>query len=134
MMSDRVTATGVAGSVDLNAPTATGRLLVVLTLPWILPMILVLVLAIRLTSRGPAILRLTRINGQGQTYREYRFRCVWEDARARQFSREMTGKDGGLDPRLTPVGAFLMQSGLNRLPRIFNVLRGDIPLRMQSFE
>lgn len=104
------------------------RLLIVVALPTLLVVGMLIALAIRLSSTGPVLLRLTRENAQGQSYEELRFRCVWMDAPSRYFQSQMRGEFGGRDPRLTPVGDMLIRSGLNRLPRAYNVLMGHVPL------
>lgn len=101
------------------------RLLVVLSLPVILPLIALIALAVRLGSPGPTFLRLTCKGMGGWTFRQWRFRCVYVDAAARQFRGTAVG---GADPRLTPIGAVLLSSQLNLLPQIFNVLMGDMAL------
>lgn len=108
------------------------RFTILLAAPLILSIGLVLFLAIRLTSQGPAILRLTRVNAVGQSYQELRFRCVWMDAPARHFQSQLTQGSSARDPRLTPVGDFMIRTGLNRLPRLYNVLMGDICLQTLS--
>ena len=104
------------------------RLLVLAALPMILSIGLVLFIIIRVTSQGPALLRLSRVNAAGQSYQELRFRCVWMDAPARHFQSQQSDNETGRDPRLTPIGEFMIRSGLNHLPRCYNVLMGDIRL------
>lgn len=109
-----------------------GRLLVLLALPFIVPLMAMIAFAVRIGSRGPIILSLRKTNAAGQVYREYRFRCVWVDARARQFRHEVSGCSlVQRDVRVTPVGAFLLRTELNTLPQLFNVLKGDVPLSFQ---
>lgn len=102
------------------------RLLVLLAAPMILSIGLILFVIIRLTSQGPALLRLSRVNAAGQSYQELRFRCVWMDAPARHFQSQLSDSATGRDPRLTPIGEFMIRSGLNHLPRFYNVLMGNI--------
>ncbi len=140
-MSDRIyknanTERGFCGILSMSnvlLSELAGRIAVVIALPFALPLMAVIVIAIRFTSPGPAILRLTRTRADNSQYREYRFRCVWEDARARMFQQDLTGEETiEQDPRVTPVGAFLIRTGLNTLPQLFNVLKGDIPLSLQG--
>lgn len=105
------------------------RFMVLIAAPIIITIGLILFVIIRSTSEGPALLRLTRVNAAGQSYKELRFRCVWMDAPARHFQSQMSENDTGRDPRLTPIGEFMIRSGLNRLPRLYNVLMGDIELQ-----
>lgn len=108
------------------------RLMILVAAPMILSIGLVLFIIIRVTSQGPALLRLTRVNAAGQSYQELRFRCVWMDAPARHFQSQLSDNDTGRDPRLTPIGEFMIRSGLNRLPRLYNVLMGDIGFQALS--
>lgn len=110
------------------------RLVVVLALPIVLPIAALLIVLIKLTSRGPAILRRNSVSESGTAYREYRFRCVWMDAHLRQFQSDATAASADRDPRVTPVGEFMLHTGLNTLPRLLNVLKGDIPLTLRSFK
>lgn len=103
------------------------RLLVLISLPVILPLIALIALAVRLGSPGPAFLHLTCTGMGGRTFRQWRFRCVYIDAAARQFRGAPQGQTG-VDLRLTPIGAALLRSQLNLLPQVFNVLMGDMAL------
>lgn len=101
---------------------AVDLLVVLLALPLILPLIAAVMLAIRLTSPGPALLRLTRQGRGGAEFRQLRFRTIWMDAGLRAL------RGGAADPRVTPVGQFLLRTRLNRLPLVFNVLSGSMSL------
>ncbi len=99
--------------------------LALLTLPLLLPLIFVLTAAIRLSSRGPAIMQLTCIGLNGTTFRQYRFRVV----RADSCLAALRGRpSAGAESHLTRLGSFLLLTGLNRLPQLFNVLKGDMSL------
>lgn len=109
-------------------PVFAEMALVVFALPMLLPLMALIALAIRVTSPGPVILTRTLEGQNGRRYREYRFRCVHMDATKRQWQAQLQGHTSDRDPRLTAVGHFLLVSGLNHLPRLFNVLKGDIRL------
>lgn len=129
-LTSRFSGKAVSGTYQLWSD----RLVVVLALPIVLPIVALLYVLIKLTSRGPAILRRNCVSDNGRAYREYRFRSVWMDARKRQFENEASGALAARDPRLTPVGEFMLHTGLNTLPRLLNVLKGDIPLTLRSFQ
>lgn len=97
---------------------------VMIALPVLLPVIAAMALAIRLTSPGPGVMRLTRQGHGGLEFRQFRFRCVWMDAGL----RALRGGEGERDPRVTPLGDFLLRHRLNTLPLIFNVLAGSMAL------
>jgi len=98
------------------------------------PLLLVIVLAVRVTSRGPVLFRSTR-RGIGQRpFPCLKFRTMHSDAEERQADlEELNEATGALfkireDPRLTRVGAFLRRFSLDELPQLINVLRGEMSL------
>jgi exopolysaccharide biosynthesis polyprenyl glycosylphosphotransferase len=103
------------------------------------PALAVFALAIRLTSRGPAIFRQTRMGSGEQTFEMFKFRTMSADADSRKSEFAHLNKhaqNGGdprmfkipNDPRVTPVGRFLRRYSLDELPQLFNVIVGDMTL------
>jgi lipopolysaccharide/colanic/teichoic acid biosynthesis glycosyltransferase len=98
------------------------------------PVLAATALAIRLTSRGPAIYRSTRPGMGGALFTCFKFRTMYDDAEFQQRElEEMNEKQGALfkirdDPRVTPVGRFLRRWSIDELPQLFNVLRGEMSL------
>jgi exopolysaccharide biosynthesis polyprenyl glycosylphosphotransferase len=100
------------------------------------PLFLVLALAVRLTSRGPAIFRQTRVGQGGREFTMFKFRSMYVDAEARRDALEDRNQhraSGPIfkmknDPRVTGVGAFLRRWSLDELPQLFNVLNGTMSL------
>jgi lipopolysaccharide/colanic/teichoic acid biosynthesis glycosyltransferase len=98
------------------------------------PLLGAIALAIKLTSRGPAIYRSHRPGMGGAPFVCFKFRTMYEDADLRQRELEdQNEKQGALfkirdDPRVTPVGRFLRRWSLDELPQLFNVLRGEMSL------
>jgi exopolysaccharide biosynthesis polyprenyl glycosylphosphotransferase len=107
-----------------------GTLLLVLAAP----VIAIAAAAVRLTSRGPAFHRQTRVGVDGSFFTMWKIRSMYPDAGARQ--NELAGLDEGAgvlfkvrdDPRVTPVGRFLRRFSLDELPQLLNVVRGDMSL------
>lgn len=118
------------------------------------PLLLVIAVAVKLTSRGPVFYTQTRVGLDqrnpgvgddnrrrvkdigGKPFRIYKFRTMHVDAEASGNAVWATPSD----PRLTPVGGFLRQYRLDELPQLLNVLKGDMnivgprPERPQLFE
>jgi exopolysaccharide biosynthesis polyprenyl glycosylphosphotransferase len=98
------------------------------------PLLIGLALAVRLTSRGPAIFTQTRVGRDGKPFTMYKFRSMYVDAEARLAELNHLNEGGGLlfkmraDPRITKVGRFLRKWSLDELPQLFNVLNGNMSL------
>lgn len=99
---------------------------------------LLIALAIRLDSPGPAIYRQRRLGQGGREIRICKFRTMVADADAalaryldeRPELRAEWERDHKLkqDPRITRVGAFLRKTSLDELPQLINVLVGEMSL------
>jgi exopolysaccharide biosynthesis polyprenyl glycosylphosphotransferase len=98
------------------------------------PLLLMLVLAIRLSDGGPALFTQTRVGRDGQPFRIYKFRTMVVDAEQRLAElREKNEFDGVLfkireDPRVTAIGERLRKWSLDELPQLFNVVLGEMSL------
>jgi exopolysaccharide biosynthesis polyprenyl glycosylphosphotransferase len=98
------------------------------------PLVVVIAVAVRLDSRGPALFTQPRAGRHGKPFRILKFRTMCHDAEERISEvlsvddlREPMFKVRG-DPRVTRVGRFLRRTSLDELPQLFNVLRGDMSL------
>ena len=96
------------------------------------PFLLVIALAIRLSSPGPALFRQARIGRGGQTFQVLKFRTMYCDAEAR-LGELRNDADGLLfkvrdDPRITPFGRWLRRTSIDELPQLGNVLLGQMSL------
>ena len=106
--------------------------LVVLALS--LPVLVVIGFAIKLTSPGPAFFRQRRCGINGRSFDMIKFRSMVCDAEARKAElagrNEMKGPVFKVhdDPRVTRLGRFLRRHGLDELPQLWNVLRGEMSL------
>ena len=87
-----------------------------------LPMLLIGI-AIRCGSRGPAIFRQIRVGQNGKHFVCLKFRTMYEDAPHDKPSSEM--QDGAY---VTPIGRLLRRTSLDELPQLWNVLRGEMSL------
>jgi lipopolysaccharide/colanic/teichoic acid biosynthesis glycosyltransferase len=88
-----------------------------------LPLVIVIVVWIRLTSPGPAIFRQQRAGKNGTPFTLLKFRTMRTDADPFGPSPK-----SGQDPRLTGVGKFLREWSLDELPQLFNILCGQMSL------
>jgi len=96
---------------------------IVPAVPILLPMLLVIGLAVRLTSRGPVLFRQTRMGRNGRTFTIVKFRTL--EHREHQAHHSVTTAE---NQSFTPVGPFLRRWKLDELPQLWNVLRGDMSL------
>jgi lipopolysaccharide/colanic/teichoic acid biosynthesis glycosyltransferase len=87
------------------------------------PLLLAVALAVKLTSRGPAIFKHKRVGRSFRPFFVYKFRSMRQDAPQR--GGPITFGD---DPRITPIGMLLRKSKIDELPQLFNVLVGDMSL------
>jgi exopolysaccharide biosynthesis polyprenyl glycosylphosphotransferase len=115
------------------APYDEIRLLAAAGLVVLAPFMLLIGLAIRLTSPGPAIFRQVRCGLNGRRFLFYKFRSMCENAEelkasVAHLSTRQTAFKIPRDPRLTPVGRFLRKFSIDEWPQLWNVLRGDMSL------
>jgi putative colanic acid biosynthesis UDP-glucose lipid carrier transferase len=92
-------------------------------LAFALPVLIVVALLVKLTSKGPIIFKQRRYGLDGEEILVYKFRSmrVTEDgAQIRQATRD--------DDRITPIGRYLRKYSLDELPQLFNVLQGRMSL------
>lgn len=111
-----------------------------------LPLIGLLALLVRLTSRGPVFFVQERMGVDRRPFRMIKFRTMYDRAEEAQAQVEEFNESGkGLfkirrDPRITPVGRFLRRFSLDELPQLVNVIRGEMalvgprPLPRRDFE
>jgi Undecaprenyl-phosphate glucose phosphotransferase len=85
---------------------------------------LAVALAVKLTSRGPALFRQKRYGFNNELIEVFKFRSMYVDQGDASAAKLVT-KD---DPRVTPVGRFIRKTSLDELPQLFNVLKGDLSL------
>lgn len=86
------------------------------------PLLLVTALAVRLTSKGPALFRQRRLGLHGKEFTIYKFRSMAPGA---EYTGSGVYSEQG-DPRVTRLGKVLRASSLDELPQLFNILRGDM--------
>ncbi|MFZ3584053.1 sugar transferase [Loktanella sp. DJP18] len=140
----------IVATTDLNAPDRVrpslyrlglkrtiDTVIVLFSMPFTLPTILVLAFIIR-CSGGPAFYFQNRIGLGGKIYRIWKIRTMVANADDLLIQHLRTDPlanaewEGSqklkVDPRITPFGRFLRKSSLDELPQLFNVLKGEMSL------
>ena len=88
------------------------------------PVMLVVSVLIKLTSRGPLIDKQERVGLHNKTFRMYKFRSM-EMQSPEKEKKAWTVKD---DPRVTGIGRFMRRTSIDELPQLINILKGDMSL------
>jgi lipopolysaccharide/colanic/teichoic acid biosynthesis glycosyltransferase len=111
---------------------------ILFTMPFWLPVVLFLALWIKLASPGPIFFRQERIGYRGKRFMILKFRTMKVNVETRTHEHHleqlinadvpMTKLDSAGDPRIIPGGRILRATGLDELPQLFNVLRGEMSL------
>jgi exopolysaccharide biosynthesis polyprenyl glycosylphosphotransferase len=98
------------------------------------PVLLLISIFIKITSKGPVVFKQARVGLRGRQFSLYKFRTMIINAenlkKDLEAENEMDGpvfkiKD---DPRVTKIGTFLRRTGLDELPQLFNILKGEMSL------
>jgi exopolysaccharide biosynthesis polyprenyl glycosylphosphotransferase len=99
------------------------------------PVLVVIAIAVKLTSPGPVLFRQTRVGRGGRPFSIYKFRSMVREAETMQKELENVSiyTDARLfkvkdDPRITSLGAFLRRTSLDELPQLWNVFRGEMSI------
>lgn len=101
----------------------------------LLPLLIAIGLAVRLTSPGPALFRQKRVGFHGREFTVLKFRTMTRDAESLRASlaHRNVHSTGHLfkvenDPRVTPLGQWLRRTSLDELPQLVNILLGQMSL------
>ncbi len=98
------------------------------------PFMLIIALLIKFTSKGPIVFKQERVGLRGRKFYIYKFRTMIYNAEVlRDSLLEKNESDGPTfkiknDPRITKIGKLLRKTGMDELPQLFNVLRGEMSL------
>lgn len=131
--------------IDLRAPTLDeyqrlvkrtfDLVLTLLVMPFVLPIMAIIAIAIKVDSPGPVIFRQIRVGENGRLFEMLKFRSMVQDADKMRYVIESVDEKGRIiqdkrkpDPRITRVGRFLRRTSLDELPQLFNVLKGEMSL------
>jgi len=98
------------------------------------PLLLVVAMLIKVSSRGPIVFSQERSGFHGRTFRMYKLRTMVADAEQRRDEvRHLNEMNGPVfratdDPRLTRLGRFLRCYSVDELPQLINVVKGEMSL------
>ena len=88
----------------------------------VIPLLIVIPIVIKLTSKGPAVFTQERMGKDGKVFKIYKFRTM-------KVIEDSYDKDGNLltpKERITKVGSFLRKTSLDEIMQVFNVLNGTM--------
>ena len=108
--------------------------LAVAGLTLLLPLVPLIVVLIKLDSRGPVVFAQRRVGQAGHLFTCYKFRSMVHNAESMKSDlanlNEATGPAFKIrrDPRITEIGAFLRRSSLDEVPQLVNVLLGHMSI------
>jgi len=98
------------------------------------PILLTISILIKITSRGPVIFKQARVGLRGRQFNLFKFRTMIVNAETLKKNLEADNEaDGPVfkikeDPRVTKIGKILRKTGLDELPQLFNILKGEMSL------
>jgi putative colanic acid biosynthesis UDP-glucose lipid carrier transferase len=111
--------TGIDGLLKRGSDIVLSLLILIL----IAPLLLVLAIAVKLTSPGPIIFKQRRYGLDGEEIVVYKFRSMTVCEDGGQIQQAQLG-----DQRITPLGAFMRRTSLDELPQFVNVLQGRMSI------
>lgn len=98
------------------------------------PLFLIIMVWIKLDSKGEAVFKQTRVGVKGEPFTIYKFRTMIKNA-DKMFNKEVNRENlGNLvfqekdDPRITRSGRFLRKTSLDELPQLLNIIKGDMSI------
>jgi len=101
----------------------------------LIPIFVLCAIIIKLDSKGPVFMRLTRLGDAGRKFELYKFRSMIKDAHKMKMQLSIFNErgDGPLfkmkdDPRITRFGKFIRKWSIDEFPNFINVIKGDISL------
>ena len=108
------------------------RLFAIVVIIIAMPIILLCILMISLTTKGSPIFSQERVGLRGRTFKQYKLRTMVVNAESiRKDLLSLNELEGPIfkikdDPRITPIGKILRKFSIDELPQFFNVLKGDM--------
>lgn len=90
----------------------------------LLPLFLIVTIAIKLDSNGPALFKQGRLTKNGRVFTMLKFRTMVENAE--EMGTGLFNYEN--DFRVTKVGGFLRRTSIDELPQLFNIIKGDMSI------
>ena len=118
----------------LKVKVFTDYVFALMTMVIFLPAMIAIAILIKYTSPGPIFFKQLRVGLRGRKFYLYKFRTMVANAEALRDDLEVLNEvDGPVfkikdDPRITKIGKILRKTGLDELPQLYNILRGDMSL------
>ena len=97
--------------------------LILTTSPVTVPFIILVAIAVKLESKGPAFFIQRRVGKGGREFNMYKIRSMRTDSEVN--GAQFAGED---DPRITRIGKFIRKMRIDELPQFLNILKGDMAL------
>jgi len=95
----------------------------VVTIVFLSPLLVLISIIIKLTSKGPVMYSQIRVGRSGKEYTMYKFRSMLVNAE--EYGPEWAGEN---DPRITVIGRIIRKMYLDELPQMFNVIKNEMSL------
>jgi len=111
------------GRAEVQTKYVLDGVLAALGLFLLSPLLVLVALAIRLDSNGPALFKQIRTGLNGKPFRIYKFRTMTVQEDGAVIQQATPG-----DPRVTRIGGILRRTSLDELPQLLNVIRGEMSL------
>jgi lipopolysaccharide/colanic/teichoic acid biosynthesis glycosyltransferase len=111
-------------AADAFSKRATDLMVAGVLLVLLAPLLVLVGVLVKLTSRGPVIYTQTRAGRRGQPFSIHKFRTMVHDCERQSGVRWATPDD----PRITRLGRFLRRTHLDELPQLWDVVRGAMSL------
>jgi lipopolysaccharide/colanic/teichoic acid biosynthesis glycosyltransferase len=108
---------------DLTLKRSFDILISIICIIILIPLYIVTIFAVKLSSKGPAFFLQTRVGKDGKLFNILKFRTM-----VTETSNKSTLTVGNDDPRITPIGNFLRTSRIDEFPQFLNVLKGDMSI------
>ncbi len=88
------------------------------------PVLVIVAVLVRATSKGPAIFKQVRSGKDLKEFKIYKFRTMYTSAPKDTPTHMLDGAQSFI----TPIGAFLRKTSLDELPQLVNILKGDMSI------